>query len=66
MAGASMATPHVAGVAALWWQALQSMSTTVNEHVVIAKLLATAETDVFAQGVHIIADRGVGLVASPT
>lgn len=62
--GTSMATPHVAGVATLWWQALQSVATLVTARQVTAKLLATARTDVFATGTD-VADRGVGLVTAP-
>ncbi|MBM3563721.1 MAG: peptidase S8 [Alphaproteobacteria bacterium] len=63
--GTSMACPHVAGVAALWWEALRK-SGVVNPsaQLVMARMLASARTDGFASGV-VIADRGVGLVTSP-
>jgi subtilisin family serine protease len=64
LSGTSMATPHVAGVATLWWQALRTTSTLANARNVVAKLLATARIDVFASGTD-VADRGVGLVTSP-
>jgi subtilisin family serine protease len=64
LSGTSMATPHVAGVATLWWQALRNTSTLANARNVVAKLLATARIDVFASGTD-VADRGVGLVTSP-
>ncbi|HEX8375436.1 MAG TPA: S8 family serine peptidase [Geminicoccaceae bacterium] len=64
--GTSMATPHVAGVAALWWEALRAPGSGVapSAAAVLAKLRATARTDVFAADVD-IADRGAGLVTAP-
>ncbi len=62
--GTSMACPHVAGVAALWWESVLSSPLPASVRTVQAKLLATASTDVFAPGVD-IADRGVGLVRAP-
>jgi subtilisin family serine protease len=63
--GTSMACPHVAGVAALWWEALRK-SGVVNPsaQLVIARLLATARTDSFEPNVA-IADRGAGLITAP-
>jgi subtilisin family serine protease len=64
--GTSMATPHVAGVAALWWEqvlASQIPAETATA-VVTANLLASATTSGFVPGVD-PTDRGVGLVQAP-
>jgi subtilisin family serine protease len=63
--GTSMATPHVAGAAALWWQSARQGAIPANATTVTAKLLATARTDVFVPGTD-VSDRGVGLVAAPS
>ena len=64
LSGTSMATPHVAGVAALWWQHAMTVPAPVNSEAITARLLATARTNVFASGVD-VADRGLGLVTAP-
>lgn len=62
--GTSMACPHVAGVAALWWEAVQPLGLTTRAPNVVAKVRATARTDVFDPS-HDAADRGAGLVTAP-
>jgi subtilisin family serine protease len=64
LSGTSMATPHVAGVAALWWQHATTIPAPIHSEAVTARLLATARTNVFGAGVD-VADRGVGLVTAP-
>jgi hypothetical protein len=59
-----MACPHVAGVAALWWEEVIESPLPTNPATVTAKLLASAATDGFAAGIE-VADRGVGLVRAP-
>lgn len=65
MRGTSMATPHVAGAALLWWQKLRSLPLNANANTVIAKLRATARFEVLVPNVD-PADCGVGLVTVPT
>jgi subtilisin family serine protease len=62
--GTSMATPHVAGVAALWWEEVLDSPLPASTAAVTAKLLASASLDQFAPNVD-VADRGLGLVRSP-
>ncbi|MDP8974040.1 MAG: hypothetical protein M3N45_12950 [Actinomycetota bacterium] len=59
-----MACPHVAGVAALWWEAVRATPVPATARTVLAKLLASARTETFAPDVD-VPDRGVGLVAAP-
>ena len=62
--GTSMATPHVAGVAALWWQEVTDSALPPTAATVTSRLLAHADIGVFAPGVDVV-DRGVGLVRAP-
>lgn len=64
ISGTSMACPHVAGVAALWWQSLKQSGTTSNARSISARLFATARKDVFAPGLD-ESDIGQGFVAAP-
>ncbi len=64
MSGTSMACPHVAGVAALWWEAVKDLGLPANARTVSSRLLATCRLDGFAPTVE-VTDRGSGLVSSP-
>lgn len=62
--GTSMATPHVAGCAALWWEKLPSLGIPVTAANVIARMRANCATGSFAAGTD-LEDRGDGLVQAP-
>lgn len=62
--GTSMACPHVAGAAALWWEALRGASLPVTHLTVEARLMASAVRAPLAPDVQ-PADRGQGLVQVP-
>lgn len=63
--GTSMACPHAAGVAALWWQSLKEHAAIpVTASAVVTRMRASCRTDVFRAGVDVL-DRGDGLVQSP-
>ena len=65
MSGTSMATPHVAGVAALWWEALQSGGQVIpSAQSVIANMRSHCSTEKIVPGVDIL-DRGDGIVQCP-
>jgi subtilisin family serine protease len=65
LSGTSMACPHVAGVAALWWEALSKAGNVKpSGKLVVDRLRGNARADVFAPTVE-IGDRGAGLVTAP-
>jgi len=62
--GTSMATPHTAGVAALWWEKRMAISPSRVADMVRAELFATARNNVFAANSD-PADYGIGLITAP-
>lgn len=64
MSGTSMACPHVAGVAALWWEATREAGLPATAPTVVARMLSACSTETFASGLD-DSDRGVGMVAAP-
>jgi subtilisin family serine protease len=64
LSGTSMACPHVAGVAALWWEAIRKGGRTPSPTNVRAELIARARRDVFGDE-SVEVDVGQGLVTAP-
>ena len=62
--GTSMATPHVAGLAALWWEEVTASMLPATASTVVSRLLANADITSLAATVD-VADRGVGLAKAP-
>jgi subtilisin family serine protease len=62
--GTSMACPHVAGIAALWWEKLRELGVRQTASAVEARLMAACLNNELAPGLG-PSDRGDGLVTAP-
>lgn len=62
--GTSMATPHVAGIAALYWQKMRSTNQNVKASAVMANLIGASKASGISGGAN-SADFGSGLVIAP-
>ena len=62
--GTSMATPHAAGIATLWWQDVTASPLPSTSTTVTARMLAACDLSQLAPDVD-VADRGMGLVQAP-
>lgn len=64
MSGTSMACPHVAGVAALWWEAVRQRNGAASPQLVAANVVASARPQALRPDVA-PADRGAGMATAP-
>ena len=64
LSGTSMAAPHVAGAAVLWWEDVIASPVPTSTAAVTARLLAHCTTAGLAPGLD-VTDRGLGLVQAP-
>lgn len=64
MSGTSMATPHVAGAAILWWERIQESGRRIDSELALASLLANCVDTGFVDGVTHV-DRGAGMARGP-
>jgi subtilisin family serine protease len=64
ISGTSMACPHVAGIAALWYDKLLQGGDIANPRTVYAHMITSARDDVFAAGFE-RDDYGLGFVTAP-
>lgn len=62
--GTSMATPHVAGVLALWWEDVLASPLPATATTVLARVIANADVSAISSSVD-VADRGVGIARAP-